>query len=83
VDGVEGGELAEGPTVFPVPVLFAGPEDVACFLFLLFWIQAFKYNYIKPSRYNLVKTPIQHTITTSKSQRSNFQVNYTFKNIFL
>lgn len=37
VDGVDGGELAEGPTVFPVPVLFAGPEDVACFLFLLFW----------------------------------------------
>lgn len=37
VDGVDGGEL-EGPTVFPVPVLFAGPEEVGCFLFRLFWI---------------------------------------------
>jgi hypothetical protein len=36
VDRVDGGELAEGPTVLPVPVLFAGPEDVGCFLFLLF-----------------------------------------------
>lgn len=36
VDGVDGGELVGGPTVFPVPVLFAGPEDV-CFLFLLFY----------------------------------------------
>ena len=37
VDGVDGGELVEGPTVFPVPVLFAGPDDVGCFRFLLFW----------------------------------------------
>jgi len=33
-DGVNGWEL-EGPTVFPVPVLFAAPEEVG-FLFLLF-----------------------------------------------
>ena len=32
IDGVEGAEL--GPAVFPVPVLFAGPdEDAGCFLF--------------------------------------------------
>lgn len=34
VDGVDGGEF-EGPTVLPVPVLFAAPEE-ACFLFLVF-----------------------------------------------
>lgn len=34
---VDGGELAEGPTVFAVPVLLAGPEEECCFLFLLFW----------------------------------------------
>lgn len=33
---VDGGELGEGPTVFPVPVLLAGPEDECCILFLLF-----------------------------------------------
>jgi hypothetical protein len=32
VDGVEGGE---GPTVFPVPVLLAAPEEVG-FRFLVF-----------------------------------------------
>ena len=36
VDGVDGWELGEGPTVFPVPVLLAGPEDVGPFLFRLF-----------------------------------------------
>lgn len=36
VDGVEGAELGEGPVVFAVPVLLAGPEDeTGCFLFLL------------------------------------------------
>lgn len=35
VDGVDGWEL-EGPSVFPVPVLLAGPEDVGPFLFRLF-----------------------------------------------
>lgn len=35
VDGVDGWEL-EGPIVFPVPVLLAGPEDVGPFLFRLF-----------------------------------------------
>ena len=35
VDGVEGAELGEGPAVFAVPVLLAGPEDeLGCFLFL-------------------------------------------------
>ena len=33
---VDGGELGEGPTVFPVPVLLAAPEEECCFLFLLF-----------------------------------------------
>lgn len=33
---VDAGELGEGPAVFPVPVLLAGPEDECCFLFLLF-----------------------------------------------
>lgn len=32
---VDDGELGEGPAVFPVPVLLAGPEEEACFLFLL------------------------------------------------
>jgi hypothetical protein len=32
---VDGGELGEGPAVFPVPVLLAAPEEVACFRFLL------------------------------------------------
>jgi len=36
VDGVDGWEL-EGPTVFPVPVLLAGPEDEGPFLFRLFY----------------------------------------------
>lgn len=27
VDGVEGAELGEGPAVFAVPELFAGPDD--------------------------------------------------------
>ena len=32
VDGVEGAELGEGPAVFAVPELFAGPEeDTGCF----------------------------------------------------
>lgn len=31
---VDGGELGEGPTVFPVPVLLAAPEE-EFFLFLL------------------------------------------------
>lgn len=35
VDGVEGAELGEGPAVFAVPELLAGPEDeTGCFLFL-------------------------------------------------
>lgn len=35
VDGVEGAELGEGPAVFAVPELFAGPEEFGCcFLFL-------------------------------------------------
>ena len=33
---VDAGELGEGPTVFPVPVLLAAPEEECCFLFLLF-----------------------------------------------
>ena len=38
VDGVEGAELGEGPAVFAVPELLAGPEeDTGCFLFLPFW----------------------------------------------
>lgn len=38
VDGVEGAELGEGPAVFAVPELLAGPEDdTGCFLFLLVW----------------------------------------------
>lgn len=35
--GVNGGEV-RGPTVLPVPVLFVGPEEVGCFLFLMFYI---------------------------------------------
>jgi hypothetical protein len=35
VEGVEGAELGEGPAVFAVPELLAGPEeDTGCFLFL-------------------------------------------------
>ena len=38
VEGVEGAELGEGPAVFAVPELFAGPEDdTGCFLFLPVW----------------------------------------------
>lgn len=38
VDGVEGAELGEGPAVFAVPELLAGPEDeTGCFLFLPVW----------------------------------------------
>lgn len=38
VDGVEGAELGEGPAVFAVPVLLAGPEEeFGCFLFLTNW----------------------------------------------
>lgn len=38
VEGVEGAEPGEGPAVFAVPVLLAGPEDDAgCFLFLPVW----------------------------------------------
>jgi len=36
IDGVDGWEL-EGPSVFPVPVLLAAPEDVGPFLFRLFY----------------------------------------------
>lgn len=33
VDGVEGAELGDGPAVFAVPELLAGPEDeTGCFL---------------------------------------------------
>lgn len=33
VEGVDGAELGEGPVVFAVPELFAGPEDdTICFL---------------------------------------------------
>lgn len=38
VDGVDGWEF-EGPKVFPVPVLFAAPDEVVCFLFLLFYMK--------------------------------------------
>lgn len=39
VDGVEGAELGEGPAVFAVPELLAGPEDdTGCFRFLPFWL---------------------------------------------
>lgn len=41
---VDGGELGEGPTVFPVPVLFAAPEEECCFLFLEFCNQKQKAN---------------------------------------
>jgi len=34
VDGVEGADPGEGPVVFAVPELLAGPEDDGCFLFL-------------------------------------------------
>lgn len=38
VEGVEGAELGEGPAVFAVPELLAGPEDdTGCFLFLPVW----------------------------------------------
>lgn len=38
VEGVDGAELGEGPAVFAVPELLAGPEDVTgCFLFLPVW----------------------------------------------
>ena len=38
VDGVEGAELGEGPVVFAVPELLAGPDDdPGCFRFLPFW----------------------------------------------
>ena len=38
VEGVEGAELGEGPVVFAVPVLLAGPEEeTGCFLFLPGW----------------------------------------------
>jgi len=38
VEGVEGAELGEGPAVFAVPELLAGPEDdTGCFLFLPLW----------------------------------------------
>lgn len=38
VEGVEGAELGEGPAVFAVPELLAGPEDdMGCFLFLPVW----------------------------------------------
>lgn len=34
MDGVDGAEFGEGPVVLAVPVLFAGPEELAtCFLF--------------------------------------------------
>lgn len=36
VDGVDGWELGERPTVFPVPALLAGPEDEEPFRFRLF-----------------------------------------------
>ena len=36
VEGVDGCEL-DGPTVFPVPVLLAGPEDEGPFLLRLFY----------------------------------------------
>lgn len=39
VEGVEGAELGEGPAVFAVPELLAGPEDeTGCFLFLPVWL---------------------------------------------
>ena len=34
---MDGCELGEGPTVFPVPVLLAAPEEVGPFLFRLFY----------------------------------------------
>lgn len=38
VDGVEAAELGEGPAVFAVPELLAGPEDdTGCFRFLPDW----------------------------------------------
>lgn len=38
IDGVEGAELGDGPVVFAVPELLAGPEDeTGCFLFLPVW----------------------------------------------
>ena len=45
VEGVEGAELGDGPAVFAVPELFAGPEeDTGCFLFLPIWFfETFKY----------------------------------------
>ena len=36
LDGVDGCEL-DGPTVFPVPVLLAGPEEEGPFLLRLFY----------------------------------------------
>ena len=38
VEGVEGAELGDGPVVFAVPELLAGPdEEPGCFLFLPIW----------------------------------------------
>ena len=37
VEGVDGAELGEGPAVFAVPELLAGPEDTGCFRFLPVW----------------------------------------------
>lgn len=36
---VDAGELGDAPTVLPVPVLLAGPEEECCFLFLLFCLK--------------------------------------------
>lgn len=41
VEGVDGAELGEGPAVFAVPELLAGPEDdTGCFLFLPWFLEA-------------------------------------------
>lgn len=50
VEGVEGAELGDGPAVFAVPELLAGPEeDTGCFLFLPVWfLETLKFVQYKP-----------------------------------
>lgn len=63
MDGVDGAELGEGPAVFAVPELLAGPEDdTGCFLFLpvgfletLKWI---KRNHVRDLAKSLIKSQL-------------------------
>ena len=69
---MEGAELGEGPAVFAVPELLAGPEDdTGCFRFLPVWFfEPLKHNDKNNIRNLIIYNTHQNPPTTKKNKKT-------------